>query len=1248
MCVAGGISLEDGLRLIAARGRLMQALPPGGTMTSVMADEDLVLEAIAGWGEVAIAAINAPRQVVISGAGTAVAEVTARLTAEGIKTKALTVSHAFHSPLMKPMLAEYERVVRTIRFMPPSIPLVSCVDGALVSHEVTRPEYWLRQVMDPVRFAAGMRALEAQGVTAYIEIGPQPVLLGMGRQSLDPSSADVDWLPSLRSDTDAWQTMLGSLSALHVKGAPIDWKGFDAPYERRRVPVPSYPFRQKEYWLRGLDSSSEDKHGRSSVPAESHSGPRLYEVQWRQQQPLTDAGSRAGSYAWMIFADSQGVGDRLASLLVEKGVVPTVVTAGSRYAQLAAHRYEIDGSNAEHYSRLWSMLRGQSAADVRVVHLWSLDTPSLDRSAADAAPDIIRPIETLLHLSHAMAGACTTPALWCVTRGAAGVEQSSEDGLAVEQAPLWGFGRTLALEHPELWGGLIDLLARDSEAELLSLIDEVAAGEPEDQIALRGPRRYAARLTPREDRDAPPLKLRADAAYLVTGGGGALGLHVAQWLVERGARHLVLASRRGRADPQVQSVVQSLEALGATTTIMAADVSRAEDVNRLMTAIADLGVPLRGVVHAAGIDVPTPARELSVDGIRAVMAPKAMGSWLLHERTRDLPLDFFVLFSSVASVLGSSGRAHYGAANAFLDALALKRHLLGLPGLSVNWGPWKGGGMASDEQLRDFDRIGNRALDPDASLDSLEILTSAGDTQTAVVDIDWKVFTPVYESRRPRPLIADLHEQGTVGAEPEPGRAAGSSNAAGESGDGQWTTMLRSLPKSERGQKLEALLRAEVADTLGFDDASSVAPGASFYDIGMDSLMMAELVGRLNRRTGVPSSGLVFDHPTAESLTPVLLDRLALGEVDELPQSSGVSSPQTPTSETIGYRPELEDDIFAFQAQAWPHRNPDLIPSRWRWMIVESARRLGRAPIAWLHRDNGVIVGHMSAIPVSLKIGSEVRETAWCVETMVSESHRSRAVGSRLMLDARETLPFALSLGQTSEMRQICLRLGWRQIAPLQVAQRLERPENVLKGKLPAPAAWAAGLGLRATVAARQLLRKPVQLRAAEVSRFDERHDHLWREASRDLTCAVVRDASYLNWKYVDQPGQEFIRLEVLDGDEVRAVAVWMLREPDGAYRYRRAYLVDLVAPLADEALVSQVVRAACAVPTDRGADSLLCMHIGLHLTRALRECGFTLRQPERFLLVDPGPLAGVALEHVLSADNWYVTQGDSDIERPW
>jgi hypothetical protein len=280
-------------------------------------------------------------------------------------------------------------------------------------------------------------------------------------------------------------------------------------------------------------------------------------------------------------------------------------------------------------------------------------------------------------------------------------------------------------------------------------------------------------------------------------------------------------------------------------------------------------------------------------------------------------------------------------------------------------------------------------------------------------------------------------------------------------------------------------------------------------------------------------------------------------------------------------------------------------------------------------------------------MGDEVRQTGWLVETMVLREYRSRAVGSKLMVDAHEDQPFSLSLGQSAEMREIQLRLGWRQVAPLQVAQLLVRPDQVLKGKLPAPAAWAAGLGLRASNALRGVLREAPRLDVREVERFDERHDRLWACASRDLTCAVVRDASYLNWKYVDQPGQQFLRLELTGADGVHGVAIWMFREADAHYRYRRAHLVDLVAPFADAAALQHLVVGACRAAAEHGADALLCLHIDARLTRALRAAGFHLRSPERFLLVDPGPLAGEALDRVLSPRSWYVTQGDSDIDRP-
>jgi hypothetical protein len=267
---------------------------------------------------------------------------------------------------------------------------------------------------------------------------------------------------------------------------------------------------------------------------------------------------------------------------------------------------------------------------------------------------------------------------------------------------------------------------------------------------------------------------------------------------------------------------------------------------------------------------------------------------------------------------------------------------------------------------------------------------------------------------------------------------------------------------------------------------------------------------------------------------------------------------------------------------------------------------------------------------------------------MVLEEYRSQAVGARLMLEAHDDLPFALSLGQTEQMRAIQLRLGWEQVAPLQTAQLLIRPERVLKGKLPGAAALAAGLGLRAGSAMRDVWKPRKTGTVREITRFGAAHDDLWTLMTRDVTCAVRRDASYLNWKYVDQPGQDFLRLELSDGNRVRGVVVCMFREPDDAYKYRRAFIVDLVAPLSDGRVMSDLIQVAVDAASARGADALLCLHVNPLLTAALRHAGFRLRQPSRFLLVRPGPLEGRDREKLLGAAGWYVTQGDSDIDRPW
>lgn len=248
-CVAGVFSLEDGLRLIAARGRLMQQLPAGGTMVSLMATVDQVKVAIGDLDGVAIAAINGPKSIVISGSEVAVQSVIDKLLTQGIKSKALQVSHGFHSPLMAPILAEFEILARQVNYTTPRIKFISNVTGQAETTEITTPEYWCNHILAPVNFAAGMKALQEQGCEVFLECGPKPVLLGMGCQCL---ADDIGiWLPSLKPQQSNWQQMLMSLGELYVKGIKVDWHGLDRDYpQRNKVSLPSYPFQKQSYWLK--------------------------------------------------------------------------------------------------------------------------------------------------------------------------------------------------------------------------------------------------------------------------------------------------------------------------------------------------------------------------------------------------------------------------------------------------------------------------------------------------------------------------------------------------------------------------------------------------------------------------------------------------------------------------------------------------------------------------------------------------------------------------------------------------------------------------------------------------------------------------------------------------------------------------------------------------------------------------------------------------------------------------------------
>ena len=354
----------------------------------------------------------------------------------------------------------------------------------------------------------------------------------------------------------------------------------------------------------------------------------------------------------------------------------------------------------------------------------------------------------------------------------------------------------------------------------------------------------------------------------------------------------------------------------------------------------------------------------------------------------------------------------------------------------------------------------------------------------------------------------------------------------------------------------------------------------------------------------------------------------------------------------VGYDPALEDELFAFQRAAYPERKPEWVEPRWRWMFLDSARRLDVDPMVWLYRAKTGIVAQQGAIPVRLKIGSDELTTGWFVETMVLESHRGKALGPMLIKKALEDLPLNLSLGQTADMREIQFALGWKQVAPLDVNMYVLNPQRVLAGK--AGGKLSRMLASAALSTTQQLRRFNLRSRRQEkaetiqVDRFDERHDELWNRTSASVSCAVVRDASYLNWKYVDQPGQDFIRLEISRDGEALAVVVLQIREPDEQYRYRRCFIVEVVTQLTEVSLVSMTLQAALDTARKREADAVILPCVNSQLQESVARAGFLRRNPTRYFLTAALGAPEDLQQLIQTSSNWLVTMGDSDIDRPW
>jgi len=880
-CIAGVFSLEDGLKLIAERARLMQALPQDGKMVSLLATEEQVMAAIQPYTDkVSIAAFNGPDSLVISGQREAINAICTTLETDGIKTRNLLVSHAFHSPLMVAMLSDFELITQQVSYSLPKIQLISNVTGEIATDEIATSAYWCRHILAPVNFFSSMESLVKLEVDIFLEIGPKPILLGMGRQCLSESHGV--WLPSLRPKQADWQQLLTSLGKLYVQGAPINWFSFDGDYARRRVPLPTYPFQRQRYWLEAPDWYRAGKFPNEAanlLPAsETESlNDSLYEVAWHLKKPQpVSTNNTAGQKHWLIFSDSQTIGQQLVTLLQAKGDHCIVVSLGKEYQQKDEQTFQIDATTPEHFQQLLQTIPSVQG----VIHLWSLDAPKTLTSVNDLDRVTAISCGSTLYLVQSLVKAYTElPSLWLVTQGTQPIKETATVP-GVAQASLWGLGKVIGLEHPEFNSVLVDLEPEAKPDEhAKALFDEIGSAEREEQVAFRNQNRYVARLvhcSPMENVPTP-LAFREDSSCLITGGLGELGLKVAHWLVEHGVRHLILVGRSG-THPSVESQLKALETAGANIVVFKADISDAEQVTQLFTEIKQSLPPLRGIIHAAGVVEFGSVWQQDWERFVQVMAPKVRGTWLLHTLAKEQPLDFFVCFSSLSPVLGSHGLGSYAAANSFMDALAHYRRSLKLPALSINWAAWTigMGNLGADHQNR-LTEWGLTSIAPNEGLSIFAQLLQQPLTQIGVMQVDWSKWLQQFP-KQPA-FYNNVVTSSTVLINEKPI---------------YFIEKLTSAPTQERRNLLVTYIRSQVAKVIGLQP-QQIALDQNLMDLGQDSLMAIELRNWLKSSLECPlRSTLLFDYPTIDALVDYLFQEVLTLEGLENRQNDSYHSTLVP------------------------------------------------------------------------------------------------------------------------------------------------------------------------------------------------------------------------------------------------------------------------------------------------------------------------------------------------------------------
>ncbi|WP_079094290.1 phthiocerol type I polyketide synthase PpsB [Mycobacterium tuberculosis] len=837
--VAGALTPAEGLRVTATRARLMAPLSGQGGMALLGLDAAATEALIADYPQVTVGIYNSPRQTVIAGPTEQIDELIARVRAQNRFASRVNIEVAPHNPAMDALQPAMRSELADLTPRTPTIGIISTTYADLHTQPVFDAEHWATNMRNPVRFQQAIASAGSGADGAYhtfIEISAHPLLTQAIADTLEdahrPTKSAAKYLSigTLQRDADDTVTFRTNLYTADIAHPP-----HTCPPPEPHPTIPTTPWQHTHHWIATTHPSTAAPEDPGSnkvvVNGQSTSESRALE-DWCHQLawPIRPAVSAdpPSTAAWLVVADNELCHElaRAADSRVDS-LSPPALAAGSDPAALL------------------DALRGVD----NVLYAPPVPGELLDIESAYQVFHATRRLAAAMVASSATA--ISPPKLFIMTRNAQPISEG--DRANPGHAVLWGLGRSLALEHPEIWGGIIDLDdSMPAELAVRHVLTAAHGTDGEDQVVYRSGARHVPRLQ-RRTLPGKPVTLNADASQLVIGATGNIGPHLIRQLARMGAKTIVAMARKPGA---LDELTQCLAATGTDLIAVAADATDPAAMQTLFDRFGTELPPLEGIYLAAFAGRPALLSEMTDDDVTTMFRPKLDALALLHRRSLKSPVRHFVLFSSVSGLLGSRWLAHYTATSAFLDSFAGARRTMGLPATVVDWGLWKSLADVQKDATQISAESGLQPMADEVAIGALPLVMNPdAAVATVVVAADWPLLAAAYRTRGALRIVDDL-----LPAPEDVGK-----------GESEFRTSLRSCPAEKRRDMLFDHVGALAATVMGMPPTEPLDPSAGFFQLGMDSLMSVTLQRALSESLGefLPAS-VVFDYPTVYSLTDYL------------------------------------------------------------------------------------------------------------------------------------------------------------------------------------------------------------------------------------------------------------------------------------------------------------------------------------------------------------------------------------------